>query len=586
MTETTWSHEQNTIFGWFATATSSLLVRARAGTGKTTTIVEGIKHAPKDVSVLLAAFNKKIATELAERLDHPNAEALTLHSVGFAAVRRFWTRVRLEQKRGERSFDLAKRAAGTQAPDAMLSLVAKLMTVARECVPLATGPDELHALAWEHDCIPDEEWDAFGWDEAEVCKVAYRALEYAAEKTDTIDFSDMIFLPVRNNWLRPKYDLVVIDECQDMNKAQVIIATRVAKGRICVVGDDRQAIYKFRGADAGVLDRLKKELNAAEMSLTTTYRCAKAIVREANAIVTDYKAADFNPEGIVRTIGKDTVLDDAKGGDVILSRLNAPLVSLCMRAFALGIAARIEGRDVAAGLKKLVRELAKGPASRSIPQFLTRLDSWQAAQLKRVSRGNGAAEAKGEAIRDKAEALQCIAEGATSVNVLVTRIDDIFTQIKSGNAITLSSVHKSKGLEWKRVFILRDTLRDSNTEELNIQYVAITRAINELVYVTDDDVPEPEKKDNKQGQLAGFGTLINPDIDAREHVFTDGVGGNLRMAAGTPEEIADRSYRASGDVPCVKCDRALRAHPLVSNCPDHHGEPFLHIDCLGNVVKL
>ena len=525
MTKTTWSPEQNAIFAWFATATDSLLVRARAGTGKTTTIVEGIKHAPKDASVLLAAFNKKIATELAERLDHPNAEALTLHSVGFGAVRRFWTRVRLEQKRGERSFGLAKRAAGTQAPDAMLSLVAKLMTVARECAPLAEGPDDLHALAWEHDCIPDAEWDDFGWDENEVCKAAYRALELAAEKTDTIDFSDMVFLPVRNNWLRPKYDLVVIDECQDMNKAQVIIATRVAKGRICVVGDDRQAIYKFRGADAGVLDRLKKELNATEMSLTTTYRCAKAIVREANAIVTDYKAADFNPEGIVRTIGKDTVLDVAKGGDVILSRLNAPLIGLCLQALTLGIAARVEGRDIAAGLKKLVRELSKGPAGRSIPQFLTRLNSWEAAQLKRVERGNGAAEAKGDAIKDKAEALRSIAEGASSVNVMTTRIDDIFTQIKSGNAITLSSVHKAKGLEWKRVFILRDTLRDTNTEELNIQYVAITRAIEELVYVLDDGAPEPEKKDDGQSDLPLGGPLFgdeSKDAGDFEDVLTDG----------------------------------------------------------------
>jgi DNA helicase-2/ATP-dependent DNA helicase PcrA len=60
----------------------------------------------------------------------------------------------------------------------------------------------------------------------------------------------MIYLPLAWNLTAKDYQLVVVDEAQDMTAAQLEIAQRVCNGRICVVGDDRQAIYGFRGATA------------------------------------------------------------------------------------------------------------------------------------------------------------------------------------------------------------------------------------------------------------------------------------------------------------------------------------------------
>ena len=103
-------------------------------------------------------------------------------------------------------------------------------------------------------------------------------------------------------------------------------------------------------------------------------------------------------------------------------------------------------------------------------------------------------EAKADIVRDQAETLRVLAEGVASVRELETRIEALFTDDGLGaqNVITCSSVHKAKGLEADRVFVLRDTLSGFGKklptpaqlrEEANIEYVAITRAKSVLAWV-------------------------------------------------------------------------------------------------------
>src|SRR4051812_38185721 len=101
-----WSSQQQDIFTEFKDGRSNLVIRARAGTGKTTTIIEAISYAPEE-KILLAAFNKKIAEELKDKLKNPKAEAKTLHSLGFGFVRRNWPGVRLDNERADK---LARQA--------------------------------------------------------------------------------------------------------------------------------------------------------------------------------------------------------------------------------------------------------------------------------------------------------------------------------------------------------------------------------------------------------------------------------------------------------------------------------------------
>lgn len=482
-----WSAQQEEIFNWFGNpqvgpGEQNLVVTARAGTGKTTTICEGVNRAP-EATIALTAFNKRIADELQKKLTHGTARATTLHSLGFGCVGKFWERIRVEAKRGLRAETLTAKVCAATAPDSIKRLITQLHSKAREMNPHAKTLGDLTDIIEQFSLIPDAEYAAVGFDITFVEKKALDAMQLAAETkpVDTgIDFADMIFLPVRNRWLIPSVDLVVVDEAQDMTMAQLEIAQGICKGRICVVGDDRQAIYGFRGADSGALGRLKKELRAKELGLTITRRCPKRIVALAAEIVPDFEAAPEAPEGEILRITEEQLVPMAGPGDFILSRLNAPLVSHAMKLLRAGKRTCVAGRDIGAGLKSLVRKL-KG---RSIPDFLSKVAAWEEREVARLK--SAKKEDRIEAITDQAEMLVSLTDGAKSVDALIDRIDGLFTDDGLGalGVITCSSVHRSKGLEADRVFILEHTLRDDSLEEMNIRYVAITRTKRTLVWVT------------------------------------------------------------------------------------------------------
>lgn len=511
-TTRTWSAQQQNIFDWFMTSNARaangtqrhaqhLIVRARAGTGKSTTIREGVKRAPEK-SILIAAFSKEIQVSMEKAITllpdgtldtRPfSGRVQTLHAVGYACVRRFRDNIKVAFN-ADRADSLAKSVCGLRAPDAIVRLVSKLHTKGREIKPHASTMGDLTAIAVTFECEPDEMYSTMGFGLEYVEAKALEAMELAAniESGATIDGADMIFLPVRNGWLTKQFDLVVVDEAQDMTTAQLEIAQGVLNdgGRICIVGDDRQAIFAFRGADAESLDRLKAELNAAELGLTTTYRCGRRIVELAQAIVPDFEAGPNNAEGEILDCTMDKLIVNASAGDYILSRVNAPLVSIAMKLLRSGKRTRVAGRDVGKGLTSLIRKMK----ARSVPELLAKIEAWATretarhrAQLTKATNGRKRAlEAKIEAVLDQADMMTSLTDGARNVSEVEARIDALFTDDGLGQAgmITCSSVHRAKGQEADRVFVLRDTLRNYSIEEENITYVAITRAKKTLVWV-------------------------------------------------------------------------------------------------------
>jgi ATP-dependent DNA helicase UvrD/PcrA len=470
-----WSDEQNAIFNWFATGTDCLVVQARAGTGKTTTIKQAFSVAPEE-TMLYAVFNKKNQIEAQEKITDKRVDVRTLHSLGYRFIKQVWSNAQpddaVEKDR------IADACPGI--PDEPAQAVERLVGFAKN-IFLAPSKADLENLANERAIFSAEEEN--GWTVAKLAAVAFDALAAARERDaqGRVSFNDMVWLPVAMNWVRPCFDLVVVDEAQDMNMPQLEMAVRAcsAGGRICVVGDDRQAIYGFRGAAQDGMGLMKTRLNATTLGLTTTYRCPKSVVAIAAEIVTDYKAADSAPKGIVDNIGVDRLNESLKVGDAVLSRLNAPLVSTCLNLLRNGVPAKIEGRDIGRQLVGMVRKLN----AKSVPDFLRKLHTWGEKQIKRVSVGRNA-ESKAALVRDQVDCLSAIAEGAKSIFDIETRLNNLFADVGGNKSfVVLSSVHKAKGLEWNRVFLLASTFRkNKGDEEANIYYVAVTRAKKHLTF--------------------------------------------------------------------------------------------------------
>lgn len=496
---TQWSPQQQAIFRWFADPpTLNLAVRARAGTGKTTTILEAVRHVPADQKILVCAFNKRIAEELQRKLaGSSNAEALTLHSLGFKFLRGAWGDLKVDTKVEDDRIAHACQMLDASQPGWEVEIgLKKLVSLAKGILPTeieeagaVNGRENevigvLAGLCTAFSCDPD-----YG-DPVWMAKRALYAMRLALEPDvqGRISFDDMLFIPAAKGFTLPLYDWVIVDEAQDMNPAQLYIAQNAVKegGHVVVVGDDRQAIYGFRGADSNAIDRMKADLCADELGLNTTYRCPKSVVEMAKGIVDDYEHAPWADDGTVDDCSFEQLEEMAQPGDVILSRVNAPLVPLCLAFIRRQKAARIEGRDIG----KLLASRAKKLKAQSVPDFLAKLTRWGVTARTRVISRGREVDARCQQISDIEMTLAALAEDARSVNMIYERCEQMFADVaeNKANMIILSTVHKAKGLEWKRVFLIENTFyffgkKREDREEANIHYVAITRSQSHLTLV-------------------------------------------------------------------------------------------------------
>ena len=152
--------------------------------------------------------------------------------------------------------------------------------------------------------------------------------------------------------------------------------------------------------------------------------------------------------------------------------------------------ATIMGKDIGAGLISTIKKLK----ATNIVDLCSRLSDWFYNETKKENANRQPNEQKLIALQDRYDCLSCFIEGADSVEAVITRIEKVFTDNKNEPGIRLSSIHKSKGLEAKRVFLLEPEGATvphpmaksawQREQEWNLRYVAITRTIEELIYVS------------------------------------------------------------------------------------------------------
>lgn len=474
-----WSHYQEDVFDAVANGTGHLVVRARAGSGKTTVIMEALRRVDPAKRVLLCAFNKSIAEELEQRAP-AQVTVRTLHSLGYAALRAAWGKVGVSK---DREMDIVRRVTPSELRSDHRGTVARLIGLAK--ANLLTTSDDILALAAARGMLPD--WDAYcdgNWKprygDRHLVEWVQKAMAASRERASEVSFDDMVYAPAALQMRSGPYDMVFVDETQDMSAAQLALAKMALGrgGRLVAVGDDRQAIYGFRGADAEAMPRIVREMAARTLPLSISYRCPVAVADLARRYVPDFESPPSAPAGEVAAASIEVAARDWREGDFVLSRTNAPLVPLCLRALRDGRRARVQGRDIGAGLTALVRK----SGARTMAQLLAWVGEWEHAEVAKLEASKRSdADAQVDAVRDRADTLRALCEDIETIAALEARIAFLFDDAAPGARLMFSTVHRAKGLEADRVWLLAPTFRPEHSdEEANLWYVAVTRSMRVL----------------------------------------------------------------------------------------------------------
>jgi len=398
--------------------------------------------------------------------------------------------------------------------------------------------------------------------------------ENLARKKIGFDFTDQIWLPLKwqlqeQRWFKP-YKFVLIDECQDLNAAQLELAIALAgnNGRLLFVGDPRQAIMGFAGADCNSYQNILERTKSIELPLSICYRCPKShielvkknfpeipMIAKANAI-----------EGKIEAIAEGDLWSDKPcrltTGDMVLCRKTAPLIKLCIRLITKGIAATVKGRAIGELIKGDLQEIAKMPGFR-YSQFNEAVNAYRAEKQQRYE-GLDNEEQLCENLKDKLEALTEIYKSqpqASCIPHLENYIDSLFSDETS--PITLSTCHRAKGLEGDRIFIIsphdlpmvwRNQQDWQLEQEYNLLYVALTRSKSELYVVGNaswleaeaeaevEPKPEPEPETKEET----VNPLQQPNNKEKLKNWIEGLHEKVRATLLSPE-WQSKSDRAIAD---------------------------------------
>lgn len=323
--------------------------------------------------------------------------------------------------------------------------------------------------------------------------------EEKALKKECLDFTDQIWLPVKwklgeARWFKP-YRFVLVDEAQDLNAAQLELALILAgkTGRILAVGDPRQAIFGFAGADDQSYRKIVERTNAVELPLSICYRCPRSHIELVKKIYPQIpiEASPNAADGIIHQINNDEIEKLIRNGDMVIGRKTAPLVSLCIKLISRGIKATVKGKDIGESLKKDLDEITKTPEY-SFQFFNETVSKYHQIKAQQY-RGLDNEEQMLENLKDKLQAITIIYQSqpqARGIDDLKLYIDILFSDENS--SITLSTCHRAKGLEGERIFIYKPddmpmiwkNQQDWQlTQEKNLLYVALTRSKSELFIV-------------------------------------------------------------------------------------------------------
>lgn len=488
-TRPTGSDQQEAFWTAVVDGQCHLVLRARAGSGKSFTCAESmwqLAELDRSIRTTYVAFNKSIAEEFQSKLP-PGSRASTMHSAGLAALRStFLHEVTIDSHKVRKIVDTIIRYREGAARQARTALV-RLVSLAKAHLMDGVNRMDLLGLALSAGIPLPIDW------RDTVLDSVHRVLARCKADTRTIDFDDMVWLPTILDIDFPASDVLFVDEGQDLNACQHrFVQLMAGSGRLILVGDDRQAIYAFRGAATSSIGTLAAQLEATPRGarlfpLTRTRRCPASHVELARQLVPDLEAMPDAPRGILDVISlRDYSATSPWPGTMILCRTNAPLVSEAYRIALEGTPVAIQGRDIGESMVGMVESVGGD----TVPEYLHAVEANRARALEMIDTLGGGEDARLQ-VHDQHDCLRAAAQGCDAIGDVVARIRHLFRDVAAAeqrSCVLLSSVHRAKGREARRVVIIRPDLMphrmaasdEAREQELNIAYVAVTRSMDGL----------------------------------------------------------------------------------------------------------
>lgn len=500
--EFTPSSYQEAIFENILHGSSNMVINAVAGSGKSTTIVNALRLIPSKNRVLFIAFNKDIVETLKNKVGEvPNVNIMTYHSLGYSIV--------MEALKEKPELDEYKYMSYVRSNlsnlgyehnsitgslfSSFLKNIEKLIDYAR--FNLCQSEREIEEIAEKYGVMLV----------ANECEIVENALKWGKNSLKTVDYTDMVWLPYELD-LKPKkhvYDWIFVDEAQDSSPVQQKLFLKCFRrgARFCAVGDSSQCINAWAGADVDAFKNFLKIPNTKEFPLPISYRCPKSVITMAQKYVPEIQATD---DAIMGEIKYDVDPYSPKPGDMVLCRTTYPLVKLYTEYLRINKKSYIRGKDIGENLIETINQfkgLGVVPLNKSLmgeglfrdlyKHFFKIVENMM--EKCGLSEEEAYFSVPAMEFYDTISSLEILSEGINDADELIDKIRTIFNE-GNNDAVCLSTVHKSKGLEADNVYILCKSQMPSIyatkeweiISERNLEYVAITRAKKSLQYIDED----------------------------------------------------------------------------------------------------
>lgn len=498
------SKYQSAIYDFVEHGVGNLVVEAAAGAGKTTTLLEILKLLPSDKKILFCAFNKDIVKEIQKRVnkEQTNIDIRTVHSLGLKMLQRNFCDKKIEINEDKyKQFivnnideisNIDVKSLKYRDKQKYIDNLCKLSDFSRYNL-CETYNDILKIV------------DRYGIDIiADEIEATVDILDWGKTFIDEVDYTDMIWLP-NVLFLKPlglQYDYILGDEVQDFSICQreLLLKCRKINTRMFMLGDKNQCLYSFASADPESFDVLKSLPNTNSLPLSISYRCPKNIVKFAQNIVPSIEHNENNLN--CGEIKYNVDLSEVEDGDMVLCRNNAPLMKIYNDFIRMGKKCQIKGKDIGLNLRRLVKSIKQDDLNVDLEKdglFVRLYNSLFETRDKMIKQTGLDSKTIMEnskiiAKLDMIKALEVLSEGLKTSEELIEKINQMFSD-KKINGISLSTIHKAKGLEANNVFIACPSLMPCKSatqdweilQEKNLMYVAYTRAKNKLCFIDEKD---------------------------------------------------------------------------------------------------